>query len=203
MGYMEKNGIGVGNQYNNTLRSAFNTSPFLPMYDKDGNFLNNAEGVEYYDENGVLKTWTPWYEGESNPYAVMVLENQSKNNNQKMFGDLYFELNPIKNLTFRSTFGFDYYVNEGRSYKPKYDLSIYAFRLHDVVNQSMSKGLALTWDNVLTYNFSLNEHNFTAMVGNSVYQNKGSSIYGSNSDLKFSDLEHAYLANAKIPIFNY
>ncbi len=196
MGYMEKNGIGVGNQYNNTLRSAFNTSPFLPMYDKDGNFLNNAEGVEYYDENGVLKTWTPWYEGESNPYAVMVLENQSKNNNQKMFGDLYFELNPIKNLTFRSTFGFDYYVNEGRSYKPKYDLSIYAFRLHDVVNQSMSKGLALTWDNVLTYNFSLNEHNFTAMVGNSVYQNKGSSIYGSNSDLKFSDLEHAYLANA-------
>jgi TonB-linked SusC/RagA family outer membrane protein len=196
MGYVEKNGIGVGNQYNNTLRGAFNTSPFLPMYDKDGNYLNNAAGVEYYDGNGALQTWTPWSEGESNPYAVMVLENQSKNNNQKLFGDIYFELSPIKNMTFRTTFGFDYSVNEGRSYKPVYDLSIYAFRIHDSANQSMSKGLALSWDNVLTYGFNLDEHNFTAMVGNSVYQNKGSFLYGNNSDLKFSDLEHAYLANA-------
>lgn len=195
MGYMEKNGIGVGNQYNNTLRSAFNTSPFLPMYDKNGNFLNNKQGVEYYDENGDLKTWTPWSVGESNPYAVMVLENQSKNNNQKIFGDLYFELNPVKNLTWRSTFGFDYYVNEGRSYKPIYDLSIYAFRIHDSASQSMSKGLALTWDNIATYNYKLNDHNFSVMVGNSVYQNKGASMYVSNADLKISDLEHAYLSN--------
>ncbi len=196
MGYMEKNGIGVGNQYNNTLRSAFNTSPFLPVHDKDGNFLNNSEGVEYYDENGALQTWSPWSVGESNPYALMVLENQSKNNNQKIFGDLYFELNPIKNLTFRTTFGFDYYVNEGRSYKPIYDLSIYAFRIHDVASQNMSKGLALTWDNVLTYSFNLDDHNFTAMAGNSIYQSKGSYLNASNSDLKISDLEHAYIANA-------
>ncbi len=196
MGYIEKNGIGVGNQYNNSLRSAFNASPFLPMYDKDGNFMNNAAGVEYYDENGALQTWSPWSVGENNPYAVMVLENQSKNNNQKIFGDFYFELNPIKNLTFRTTFGYDYSVNEGRSFKPMYDLSIYAFRLHDSASQSLSKGLALTWDNVLTYNFSLDEHNFTAMVGNSVYQSKGSYLNASNSDLKISDLEHAYIANA-------
>ena len=195
MGYIEKNGIGVGNQYNNSLRGALNTSPFLPMYDVNGDFLNNKAGVEYYDENGDLQVWDPWSEGENNPYGSMVLNNQSKNNNQKIFGDLYFELNPMKNLRFRTTMGFDYYVSEGRSYRPVYELSIYAFRLNDGASQSMSKGLALTWDNVLTYDFSLNDHAFTVMAGNSVYQNKGSWVSVSNSDLVTSDLDHAYIDN--------
>ncbi|WP_245994925.1 SusC/RagA family TonB-linked outer membrane protein [Mangrovibacterium diazotrophicum] len=195
MGYIEKNGIGVGNQYNNSLRGALNTSPFLPMYDVNGDFLNNKAGVEYYDENGDLQVWDPWAEGENNPYGSMILNNQSKNNNQKIFGDVYFELNPMKNLRFRTTAGFDYYVSEGRSYRPIYELSIYAFRLNDGASQSMSKGLALTWDNVLTYDFDLNEHAFTVMAGNSIYQNKGSWVSVSNSDLVTSDLDHAYIDN--------
>jgi TonB-linked SusC/RagA family outer membrane protein len=32
---INNNGIGVGNQYNNSLRAAFNTSPFVPMYDAE------------------------------------------------------------------------------------------------------------------------------------------------------------------------
>ena len=35
--YVNSHGIGVGGQYNNTLRAAFVTSPFLPMYDSIGN----------------------------------------------------------------------------------------------------------------------------------------------------------------------
>ncbi len=195
MGYIEKNGVGVGNQYNNSLRGAFNTSPFLPMYDVNGDFLNNKSGVEYYDENGDVQVWEPWAPGENNPYGSMVLNNQSKNNNQKIFGDVYFEFNPIKNLKVKSTFGFDYYVSEGRSYSPAYELSIYAFRLQDAASQSMSKGLALTWDNIATYDFQKDDHSFTAMVGNSIYQNKGTWVSLSNSNLVTGDLDHAYIDN--------
>ncbi|HKJ42510.1 MAG TPA: TonB-dependent receptor, partial [Sunxiuqinia sp.] len=191
-GYIEKNGIGVGNQYNNTLRGAFNTSPFLPMYDDNGNFLDNSAnaGVMY---NG--KEWTPWAPGESNPYATMVLNNQSKNNNQKLFGDVYLEINPLTNLTFKSTFGVDFYTSEGRSYSPVYQLSMYAFRLHDSASQNMSKGLALTWDNVLSYNWKMGDHALTALVGTEAYQNHGSWLNVSNSDLIISDLQHAYIDN--------
>ncbi|MFV0267213.1 MAG: SusC/RagA family TonB-linked outer membrane protein [Draconibacterium sp.] len=192
MGYIERNGISVGNQYNNTLRGAFGTSPFLPMYDDDGNFLNNtAEAEVMY--NGEV--WDPWTEGESNPYALMVLNNQSKNNNQKIFGDVYFEFNPLKNLRYKTTFGFDYYVEEGRSYNPVYELSMYAFRLHDGASQSMSKGLALTWDNVVTYDYTNGDHSLSAMAGTSAYRNKGSWVNNSNADLIISDLEHAYIDN--------
>ena len=192
MGYIEKNGISVGNQYNNTLRGAFNVSPFLPMYDDDNNFLNNTPGANVM-YNGEV--WDPWVEGESNPYATMVLNNQSKNNNQKIFGDVYFELQPVNNLKFKTTFGFDYYVSEGRSYNPAYELSIYAFRLNDGASQSLSKGMALTWDNILTYDWTNGEHSVSAMAGTSAYRNRGSWVNVNNADLIISDLEHAYIDN--------
>jgi len=192
MGYIKKNGIAVGNQYSNTLRSAFSTTPFLPMYDDDGNFLNNTPGANVM-YNGEV--WDPWFQDENNPYASMVLNNQSDNNNQKIFGDVYFEIQPIKNLKYKTTLGYDYYVSEGRSYNPAYELSIYAFRLHDGASQSMSKGLALTWDNILTYDWTNGYHTVSAMVGSSAYQNKGSWVSVNNADLIISDLEHAYIDN--------
>ena len=191
-GYTEKNGIGVGNQYNNTLRGAFNTSPFLPMYDDNGDYLNNTAGAGTM-YNGEV--WTPWAPGESNPYASMVLNNQSKNNNQKIFGDVYLEINPIKNLKFKTTFGVDFYTSEGHSYKPTYELSIYAFRLHDEASQNLSKGLALTWNNVLSYDYSIGDHSFSALVGTEAYRNRGSWLNVTNGDLVISDLDHAYIDN--------
>lgn len=192
MGYMLKDGISVGNQYNNTLRGAFNTSPFLPMYDDEGNYLDNTAnaGVMYQGEE-----WDPWVEGESNPYASMVLNNQSRNNNQKVLGDVYFELAPLQNLTLRTTLGYDYYAGEGHSYSPIYHLSMYAYRDNDGASQDMNRGLALTWDNILTYQLDKGDHSLTAMAGNSIYRNKGTWLSVNNADLTVSDLEHAYIDN--------
>ncbi len=190
--YVDKNGISVGNQYNNSLRGAFNTSPFLPMYDDNGDYLNNTAGA------GVMyqgQEWVPWFDGESNPYASMVLNNQSRNNNQKLFGDVYLEINPVKGLKFRTRLGVDFYTGEGRSYSPQYQLSIYSQRLFDSASQTMNKGLALTWDNYATYDLTIDKHSMTAMAGMSAYQNQGSWVSVSNSDLTISDLDHAYIDN--------
>lgn len=192
--YIKKNGIAVGNQYNNSFRGAFNTSPFLPMYDDNGNFLVNSGAEDTVMYGGLV--WNAWTVGESNPYASMVLNNQNDNNNQKLFGDFYVELSPVKNLTFRTRFGYDYSVNEGRGYRPAYVLSIYAQRLNDEVFQNMSKGLALTWDNVITYDLEMGSHNLTVLGGTSAYSREGSFVNASNSKLYFSDLDHAYIDNA-------
>ncbi|WP_347158584.1 SusC/RagA family TonB-linked outer membrane protein [Pontibacter chitinilyticus] len=181
--YINNNGIGVGNQYNNSLRGAFNTSPFVPMYDENGNFYDNSNST--------------WNTGEANPYAQMVYGNQNKRNNQRLLGDMYLLVQPLKNLRFRTSIGLDYGANESRSFAPTYTLSAYAFNNTTRVNQSLGKGRTLLWDNLLTYNFNLNEdHAFEVMVGTSAYQNDGSSIYGSNTDLVFNDLEHAWLSNS-------
>lgn len=190
--YIQQNGINVGNQYNNSLRSAFNTSPFLPVYNDNGEFLNNTKNAgEMY--NGA--EWVPWYEGESNPYASMIYNNMSDDNNQKLLGDIYLRVSPIEGLTFETKYGLDYYTKEERSFIPEYELSVYDFREHDQASQRLEKGVAWTWTNILTYDFDLNDHDFTVMAGMEAYQYKGTWMHTRNTDLLPTGLDYAYIDN--------
>jgi TonB-dependent starch-binding outer membrane protein SusC len=181
--YVEGNGIGVGNQYSNTLRGAFNTSPFVPMYDDEGNYFDNSNST--------------WNNGEANPYASMVYSNQNRRDNQKLIGNLYAEVQPIKNLKFRTSFGLDFNSYESRSFTPIYKLSVYSFNDVTRVNQSIGKGRTLLFDNTVSYSFDLaGDHHFDAMIGTSAFMYKGTNVWGTNTDLVFSDLEHAWLSNA-------
>ncbi len=180
--YQNSNGIGVGNQYNNSLRGAFNTSPFVPMYDSLGNYFDNSNST--------------WNNGEANPYAVMVYNNQNRNNNQRLFGDIYLSIEPLKGLRFRSSLGVNISNYEGRSYTPIYKLSIYSFNDNTVANQNMGRGRSLQFDNLLSYAFNIKDHGFEVMAGTSALRSEGSGIFGRNRDLIFSDLQYAWLTNA-------
>ncbi|REG96427.1 TonB-linked SusC/RagA family outer membrane protein [Flavobacterium aquicola] len=182
--YINKNGIGVGNQYNNSLRSSFQTTPLLPMYDDNGDYFDTTNSTE------------PWLAGVANPYATMVYNNQNESNNQKLLGNVYLQIEPIKNLTFKTTLGLDYYAGENHSYSPEYQLSIYAFSRFDKVFQSMNKGKTLTWDNLATYKFKVAEnHHFETMLGTSSINYDGTSMSSSNTDAVYSDLDHAWINN--------
>jgi TonB-linked SusC/RagA family outer membrane protein len=179
----KSNGIGIGNIYNNTLRGAFGVSPFVPMYDSLGNFYDNSNST--------------WNNGEANPYAVMMLNNQSRNTNQRLFGDVYLSVEPIKGLRYRTSLGMNYTYNDSRSFSPIYKLSIYSFNDFTNASQSMGKGKGIQWDNLLSYSFNVkNDHHFEVMAGSSSLKTNGSGMYGRNRDLVFADLDHAWLSNA-------
>lgn len=183
--WVNNNGIGVGNQYNNSLRGAFQANPLIPMYDGNG---------EYFNTNGYSEVWLA---GQANPYATMVYSNQNENDTQKLLGNIYFEFELLKDLKFRTSLGVDYYASQGHSFTPIYQLSAYTFSDFTRVSQSMSKGKSLIWDNLLTYNFDINEdHQFEAMVGTSSFKYDGHSMYGQNVNLIFDDLSHSWLSNA-------
>lgn len=180
---INNNGIGVGNQYNNALRGAFNTSPFVPMYDENGNFYDNSNST--------------WNNGEANPYAQMVYGNQNRRNSQRLLGDVYLIVEPIKNLRFRTSLGMDYNAAESRSFSPIYQLSAYAYNTTTRASQSMNKGKSLIWDNLLSYKFNVKtDHEFEVLAGSSAYRADGSTIFGTNTNLIFEDLDHAWLTNA-------
>lgn len=183
--WINKNGISVGNQYSNSLRGAFQANPLIPMYDQNG---------EYFNTSGYNQVWLS---GQSNPYATMKYSSQNESDTQKLLGNVYLEFKLLKNLKFRSSLGVDYYANQGHSFTPIYSLSSYTFSDFRRVNQNMSKGKTLIWDNLLTYNFDIkNDHHFEALVGTSSFKYDGHYISGSNVDLLFDDLEHAWLSNA-------
>ena len=186
--YYKKNGIQVGNAYNNSLRAAFGTSPLSPVYSDNGRY-----GSPYNDTSD-----SDWNNSDGNPYGVMRSTNYNKTQNFTLSANAYAEMEFIKNLKFRTTLGVKYDSNNYRSFTPLYHFSIYSYQdTRTGVSQSASDGFGITWTNTLNYIFDVKDHHFDAMVGYEVYRTEGQSIYGSNGSLRdgFDTWQYAYLSN--------
>lgn len=190
--YMNSNnhGIGTGNQYWNDVFSAIVASPFLPMY-----------AVDETDKAYPYHYSIPWNVQAANPIAQMVYQRgQNGGKNHNLNGSFYVEIQPVRRLLFRSSFGYSMSASSYRSYTPVYDLSSNSFNSVDDVNHSMSNGFSWTWENTLNYSFNLgSDHSFVALAGTSAEKwGLGESINGTNSSSLFSDFEHAYLNNTPV-----
>lgn len=140
--YYKKRGVLVGNQYNNSLRSAFATSPLAPVYSDNGLY-----GMPYNDTSN-----SPWYNADGNPYGLMMVSNSNKTKNVTLTANAYADFQLIKNLHFRTTLGVKYDSNDYRSFKPLYHFSVYSYNdTRTTVSQSKSDGWGITWTNTLSY----------------------------------------------------
>ena len=186
--YYKKNGIGVGNAYNNTLRSAFGTSPLAPVYSDNGKY-----GLPYNDTSN-----SDWFNADGNPYGSMMVNNYNKTQHMRLSSNVYAEMEFIKDLKFRTTLGVTYDSENYRSFTPLYHFSIYSYNdSRTRVSQSASDGFGITWTNTLSYNFDIKDHHFDAMAGYEVYRTEGQSMYGANGSLRdgFETWQYAYLNN--------
>ncbi|MDE6268174.1 MAG: TonB-dependent receptor [Muribaculaceae bacterium] len=181
--YVKNTGIGVGNQYNNTLRGAFGVNPLIPVYNAEGKF-NNTTGFDYNQNAG-------------NPYGGMMTNTNNRNRNATFSGNAYAQLEPIKNLKIRTVLGVVYGSSEYRSFSPIYEFSPYSYNTVTKVSQNMNTSLGITWTNTASYDFKIKDHEFTAMIGMEAYRYRGTYVGGGQIKLKegFDDWEHAFISN--------
>lgn len=185
--YKKNTGIGVGDQYNNTLRGAFATSPIAPIYITDDN------GTRYNDT-----TKSDWYNGDGNPYGLMMTNSNNENKEAIFNGNLYAEIEPLKNLKLRTVFGAVYNSSEYRKFTPLYRFSIYSYNdVRTNVAQNMNHGLGLTWTNTATYDWTIKDHSFNALLGMESYRYSGTYLGAENGGLKegFDSWGYAYVDN--------
>ena len=186
--YSEKSGIAVGNQYLNDLSNMLRAMPIMPVTDAAGN---------YYANIGTgLTSFEPLM---SNPIADMVNQrgsNLSKNYNLNASANI--QIQPIKNLIFKSQFGYKMSASSYRSFTPTYKLSTSDQNLVSKVTQNASSGWSYTLENTLNYKYTLGEHHFDALIGQSIEKwGMGENLSATNGDLLFSDFSHAYLDNSQ------
>jgi len=189
---IDQKGVADGGLYSGNVVGGIFTSPLLAMFDAKGNYLNSMNSTIY---NGG-----PWNNTESNPYASMQYNNQNDSKTQKLIGDVYAELQPIKNLKIKSTFGINYSSSANHSFRPAYgNLSIYAFNLYESISQGSSQGYTWNWDNTINYTFNIKDHKFDVLAGSAVRKYQGSWISGSNTgSTLFSTFDRGYLSNSTV-----
>jgi TonB-linked SusC/RagA family outer membrane protein len=186
--YRKNNGIGVGNQYNSTLRGAFGTSPLAPIYSD-----NNIYDSPYNDTSD-----SDWYNADGNPYGTMMTTNYNSNRNATFTGNVYAELQPVRNLKIKTVFGAVYGSSEYRSFSPMYQFSIYTYNTtRTSASQNMNTSLGMTWTNTVSYDRNIGEHAFNALLGMESYRYEGTYVGAETGSLKegFDDWNHAYIDN--------
>jgi TonB-linked SusC/RagA family outer membrane protein len=179
--------VRTGNIYWNDVHSMLVASPFLPMW---------ADSIT--DEAYPYHYAIGWNSQEGNPIASMI--NQSKNNtnnNNTLIGNVYIEIQPVKNLVLRSAYGMNNWWGHSRNWQAAFHYSDVSSHTLDQVDERMYSGYTWTSTNTATYSFTLNNaHNFTLLAGNEVTRtSRDLFVSGHNEGSIFNDPEYGYLHN--------
>ncbi|MCL1932411.1 MAG: TonB-dependent receptor [Candidatus Azobacteroides sp.] len=159
--YNTNNGLSTGGIYYNAFHNVLIGNPMMPAYDADGNYY------DYYDKQN--DGWN--YDGNfANPIAQAAHSSQGLNlsKNHNLNASAYLQIQPIKNLIFKSQYGYRMNAYSYRSQDQIVYLSNNVNTTTETINQNQSVGYNWTLENTLTYSFSTNDHNVNVMVGQSV-----------------------------------
>lgn len=179
--YSERTGISIGDIWSNDIRNMLHANPFLPNKDANGDY--------HYA--------IPWEIREANPIGQMYYSSgQNLSKSHALQGNLFVTVQPLEGLKLKSNFGYTFSADTYRSFTPVYKLASSTFNDNNSVSQNMSMGGSLLWENTITYDFKLDNHNIGVLLGQSIEKDGlGDSMSGSNINSIFSDFKHAYLDN--------
>jgi TonB-linked SusC/RagA family outer membrane protein len=187
--FRESQGIGIGDYNSNDIHNALIINPLLPIYNGSGDF--------YLHEDKLADDWA--YDGSvGNPVAQMVVQRgKNLNKNYNLRTNFFVEIQPIKDLKFRSVFGYNLSAGTGRRYRPYARFSSNLEQL-DEVYQRFSTGHSWTWENTLGYEYVFDDiHNVDFLIGTSMEKSgMGEQMDATNRMSLFPGLwDYAWLSN--------
>ncbi len=167
---------------------AFRQQPIIPVRDIRGNFAGSfGQGLG----------------NARNPVAILDRLKNNRGVSNKLFGNIFAEVDFLENFTIRTTFGGQYFSNTFNSFAfPEYENAE-----NNSVN-SYSEGAQnnfnWTWTNTITYkNTFADKHNLTVVLGTEAYQNKGREVGGSTQSYFSFDPDYVTLDTGSGTQTNY
>lgn len=159
--------MGINASYSNTndnlkladsdeglINYSLTTPPSIPIYNVDGSYSSVSQ------------------EGFTNPNPIaMAMMDEILLNRQKLNGNIFFEVTPIKNLVWHTELGFDLNWSKGETYSPMVSLGTWNRNSNESRIQN-NKSTFWQLKNYITYNRSFGKHNVTAMLGQECWESR-------------------------------
>lgn len=149
---------------NYSIRNTMLALPTQPIFREDGTY------------SGPLAQ--PIWDGDiTNPIGMADIVNNSTNG-YNVLGSVFGELNLMKDLKFKSTFGLQANFWNDRTWAPSYHWNS-SVNENDYLYERYNKSITWVWDNFLTYDKQFGNHHLTAMAGTSAQENTYNFLNGS------------------------
>lgn len=182
--------LGLSATYSNTDESlkladsdeglinySLTTIPSIPIYNVDGSYSSVSQ------------------EGYTNPNPVaMAMEDDILLARQKLTGNIFLEVTPIKNLTWHSELGYDISSSKAERYKPMIDLGTWKRASN---SSSIQKNSSTFWQlkNYITYSGNIDKHSFSAMLGQECWESSYNYSSVANTDLPSDNVHNPALGD--------
>ncbi|MDR0873297.1 MAG: TonB-dependent receptor [Prevotellaceae bacterium] len=140
------------------LSAALAMAPWDPAYYPAGS-VNNKEK----DLSGQISASSN-FKKVVNPLS-MVKNQHPTNKVQRWVGNIYADIQPIKDIIWHSSIGIDLANNEDKTFKDAYVYSSSDKQDKNFLAIDLKRYQTLTWENTLTYSKQINKHSFSVMAG--------------------------------------
>jgi len=167
-------GITTNSEFGSILGSAIAFAPYVPVYATDPAAVLAAHPYAVKDKNGnVFSTPPNGFQEIANPVGMLNAPLNSTLNQDKFIGNFWGELDIVKGLKLKSSYGADlaFWGNDGYTFP--YFLAIQGKDVsQSSVHSDMNRGFNWQVENTLTYtNTFANKHNLTILLGQSAKEN--------------------------------
>ena len=130
------------------LENVLQFNPSLPVYTTSGEYAGPVGG----------------YPDRENPLARLNRNSDNRYIYWRMFGDAFININPIKNLNIRSTFGIDYAQKQQRIFQYPITEGTVANSTNSV-EAKQEHWTKWMWNAVASYNLEIGKHRADALIG--------------------------------------
>ncbi|HSV89441.1 MAG TPA: TonB-dependent receptor [Bacteroidales bacterium] len=195
--HTNQRGIASNTSFNGAFSSALNLDPLTPLFETRQNILAGAPYATepvVRDENGNVFGISNLVGAEIvNPLAMMEIQT-GDTRVDKLVGKVYGELNLLPGLIFNSNVAIDMAYLIYDDHDPLFFLN-HAQRNTErtAVSKTINRWFTWQWENTLSWNRSINDHNISALAGVSARKLNFENLYGFNSRVPITDPRHVYL----------
>ncbi|MBD2699462.1 TonB-dependent receptor [Spirosoma sp. BT702] len=168
----------ANNNESNAISMAYRIQPLIPVYDVAGNFAGTKGGD---------------LDNARNPAALLFRNKDNVGKELRFFGNAYAEVDILKNLTAKTSFGIDYNTYNIRAYTPRDIESSEAAGANSMFTRN-EIGYTWTWYNTLTYNGEIGSSiRYNLLAGTESIKNNFEFFRADRSRFANDDLYNRYL----------
>lgn len=151
--------------------------PIMPVYKTDGTYAGPI-GAGFSDR--------------ANPVHMAEVNKNNRDNTNGIFGNVFMELKPLKNLLFRSNLGLEYGLVQNNRYMPKWQEGSLGNNTN-WISLSQNENYNWTWSNTLAYNLVAGKSRVNVLIGTEAISNSLKSFQARREQFAVDNIDFYYL----------
>ena len=129
---------------------------------------------------------------KTNPLRIQENEKNNQHKYWRIFGNMYLEIEPVKNLTLKSNFGVNYYNEFSKTFIPSWTEASRNVDKNEL-NTYQYHSTNWVWTNTVNYNLDLGLHQASFLAGMEAKKNNVEYFNGYGNGLAVEDNDYRYL----------